>query len=246
MLYWWSKYVLLGPLLRLLCRPTVEGVEHIPERGGAILASNHLAVADTFFLPLVVRRRITFLAKAEYFTQPGFIGRLKRVLHRRRPGADRPTSGRPPQAALDTAVRHPERGQVARHLPGGHPLARRPAVQGQDRRGPDGAGDRRAGHPGRDDRHRHGQPDRLQDVAPPQVHIRIGKPLDFSRFDGMAGDRFIERAMIDEIMYELMELSGQEYVDLYAASVKERAAAAGRAVCPTRRRADGATGAPGH
>jgi 1-acyl-sn-glycerol-3-phosphate acyltransferase len=59
---------------------------------------------------------------------------------------------------------------------------------------------------------------------PHHVHIRIGEPLDFSRYAGMAGDRFIERSMTDEIMYALMELSGQTYVDVYAASVKERAA----------------------
>jgi 1-acyl-sn-glycerol-3-phosphate acyltransferase len=59
---------------------------------------------------------------------------------------------------------------------------------------------------------------------PHHVHIRIGEPLDFSRYAGMAGDRFIERSMTDEIMYTLMELSGQTYVDTYAASVKERAA----------------------
>src|SRR5205807_9190220 len=76
MWYWLLKYVLLGPLLSLLGRPKVEGLEHVPSSGPAILASNHLAVADSFFLPLVVRRRITFLAKAEYFTGTGPKGRL--------------------------------------------------------------------------------------------------------------------------------------------------------------------------
>jgi 1-acyl-sn-glycerol-3-phosphate acyltransferase len=50
--------------------------------------------------------------------------------------------------------------------------------------------------------------------------VRFGKPLDFSRYEGMAGDRFVERSMTDEIMYELMQMSGQEYVDVYAAKVK--------------------------
>ncbi|MBC8093458.1 MAG: 1-acyl-sn-glycerol-3-phosphate acyltransferase, partial [Pseudonocardia sp.] len=59
---------------------------------------------------------------------------------------------------------------------------------------------------------------------PRMVHIVVGAPLDFSRSAGLVGDRFIERSMTDEIMYALMELSGQTYVDLYAASVKERAA----------------------
>ena len=74
MLYWWSKFVLLGPWLRLFLRPAVEGLEHVPAQGGAILASNHLAVVDSFVLPLMVPRRITFLAKREYFTQPGLVG----------------------------------------------------------------------------------------------------------------------------------------------------------------------------
>ncbi|MET0700310.1 MAG: 1-acyl-sn-glycerol-3-phosphate acyltransferase, partial [Mycobacterium sp.] len=59
-----------------------------------------------------------------------------------------------------------------------------------------------------------------------QVTVRFGKPMDFSRFEGLAGNRFIERAVIDEVIYELMQLSGQEYVDLYAASLKELKAGA--------------------
>ncbi len=56
---------------------------------------------------------------------------------------------------------------------------------------------------------------------PYPIRIKIGKPLDFSRYEGLVGDRFVERSVTDEIMYALMELSGQEYVDLYAAKVKE-------------------------
>jgi 1-acyl-sn-glycerol-3-phosphate acyltransferase len=56
---------------------------------------------------------------------------------------------------------------------------------------------------------------------PYPIRVKIGKPLDFSRYDGLAGDRFVERSITDEIMYALMELSGQEYVDVYAAKVKE-------------------------
>ena len=106
MLYWWSKYVLLGPLMRVLARPTVEGLHHIPEHGGAILASNHLAVADSFLLPLLVHRRITFLAKREYFTQPGLVGWLKKTFFTGvgQVPVDR-SSGSAAQAALDTAVR---------------------------------------------------------------------------------------------------------------------------------------------
>ena len=70
MLYWLLKHVLLGPLLRLLYRPRVSGLENIPDTGGAILASNHLSFSDSIFLPLVCKRRITFLAKADYFNTP--------------------------------------------------------------------------------------------------------------------------------------------------------------------------------
>jgi len=77
-LYRLVKYVLLGPLLRLVWPTKVMGTEHIPAHGGAVLASNHLAVADSFFMPLRVKRRVTFPAKSEYFTQPGFTGKLKK------------------------------------------------------------------------------------------------------------------------------------------------------------------------
>ena len=97
------------------CRPTIEGVEHVPERGGAILASNHLAVVDSFLLPLLVPRRITFLAKREYFTQPGLVGRLKKVFFTGvgQVPVDR-AGGSAAQAALDTAVRLLREEQAAR------------------------------------------------------------------------------------------------------------------------------------
>ena len=225
MLYWWSKYVLLGPLMRLLARPTIEGLEHIPQRGAAILASNHLAVADSFLLPLLVRRRITFLAKREYFTQPGLIGRLKKIFFTGvgQVPVDR-ASASGAQAALDTAVRllgegkllgiYPEgtRSPDGRLYKGKTGVARMAleaavpvvpvAMIGTEKLNPIGS----------------------RMWRPHHVHIRIGEPLDFSRYAGMAGDRFIERSMTDEIMYALMELSGQTYVDVYAASVKESAA----------------------
>ena len=78
MWYWLFKYIFMGPLLTLLGRPKVEGLEYVPDSGAVILASNHLAVADSFYLPLVVKRRITFLAKAEYFTGAGIKGWFQR------------------------------------------------------------------------------------------------------------------------------------------------------------------------
>jgi 1-acyl-sn-glycerol-3-phosphate acyltransferase len=225
-LYWWSKYVLLGPLMRLLARPTIEGLEHIPARGGAILAGNHLAVADSFLVPLLVRRRITYLAKREYFIQPGFIGWIKKVFFTGvgQVPVDRAV-GSESQAALDTATRLLREGKLLGIYPEG---TRSP--DGRLYKGKTGVARMalEAGVPvipvaaiGTN---------KLNPIGsrmwrPHHVHIRIGEPLDFSRYAGMAGDRFIERSMTDEIMYTLMELSGQTYVDVYAASVKERAAA---------------------
>ena len=74
MFYWLLKFVLLGPVLKLVFRPRVEGAEHVPLVGPAILASNHLSYADWLFMPLTLPRRVTFVAKAEYFTSPGIKG----------------------------------------------------------------------------------------------------------------------------------------------------------------------------
>ncbi|MDV6013444.1 lysophospholipid acyltransferase family protein [Haloechinothrix sp. LS1_15] len=224
MLYWLLKYVLLGPLMRIVWPTRVTGLENIPRSGAAILASNHLAVADSFFLPCYVPRRITFPAKREYFEGPGIKGKLKKWFFS---GTgqfpiDR-SSGSAAQAALDTSVRllaegrllgiYPEgtRSPDGRLYKGKSGLARIAldagvpvipvAMVGTDKVNPIGS--------------RMWRPRRLE--------IRIGEPLDFSRYSGLAGDRFVERAITDEVMYALMELSGQEYVDMYAARAKELA-----------------------
>lgn len=229
MLYWLLKFVLLGPLLRLWCRPTIEGAEHIPGTGGALLASNHLAVADSFFLPAMIERRIVFMAKREYFTQAGFVGWAKKQFFT---GVghiplDR-GSGSAARAALDTGIRllregnlvgiYPEgtRSPDGRLYKGKTGIARMAlesevpvipvAMIGTDRVNPIGSTMWR----------------------PRKIRIKIGEPLDFSRYYGMENDRFIQRSMTDEIMYALMELSGNEYVDMYAAKVKEDAARARR------------------
>jgi 1-acyl-sn-glycerol-3-phosphate acyltransferase len=74
--YWLVKYT-LRPLFRVFFRPVVVGEEHIPSSGGAVLASNHLSMCDSLFLPVMTRRRVTFLAKQEYFTGRGLKGRAK-------------------------------------------------------------------------------------------------------------------------------------------------------------------------
>src|SRR3712207_6836191 len=99
--------------MRLLARPTVEGLHHIPADGGAILAGNHLAVADSFLVPLLLPRRVTYLAKREYFTQPGLVGRIKRLFFTGvgQVPVDR-SSASAAQAALDTAVRLLREGKL--------------------------------------------------------------------------------------------------------------------------------------
>src|SRR2546430_16788104 len=75
-LYNLLKYVLLGTWLRLIFWPIVEGRENVPEHGPAIIASNHLSFSDSIFMPLMVKRKVTFVAKAEYFTGRGLKGLL--------------------------------------------------------------------------------------------------------------------------------------------------------------------------
>lgn len=105
MLYQVLKYLLLGPLLRLVFRPRIEGLEHVPEEGAAIIASNHLSFADHFVMPAIVPRRVTFLAKAEYFTGPGLKGRLTAAFFRGvgQIPVDR-SGGRASQAALSSGL----------------------------------------------------------------------------------------------------------------------------------------------
>ena len=225
MFYWLLKHLLLGPMMRLACRPQVRGAEHLPARGGAILASNHLAVVDSFFLSLVVQRRVTFLAKDEYFTSPGVRGWLKRQFFSAvgQVPIDR-SSASAAQGALDTGVRLLAEG----HLLGIYPEGTR-SPDGRLYKGKTGVSRLalQAGVPvipvamvGTDKVNPIGS----KMWRPHPVEIRFGAPLDFSRYAGLAGDRFVERSMVDEIMYSLMELSGQEYVDIYATSVKEPSA----------------------
>ncbi|MEN3359862.1 MAG: 1-acyl-sn-glycerol-3-phosphate acyltransferase [Mycobacteriales bacterium] len=233
MVYWVLKRILLGPWLRLLFRPWVEGLENVPSDGAAILASNHLSFSDSIFLPLMVPRRVTFLAKQEYFTGRGLKGWFSRLFFSSigQVPIDR-SSGAAAKAALETAKRILAEGKLLGIYPEG---TRSP--DGRLYRGKTGVARMalEAGVPvipcAMIDT------DKVQPIghALPRIRrvgVRIGKPLDFSRYEGLAGDRFVERSMTDEIMYELMLLSGQEYVDLYAAKVKAERAKAAAGVTP--------------
>jgi 1-acyl-sn-glycerol-3-phosphate acyltransferase len=224
--YWLLKYIVLGPILKLLFRPQVEGRENVPANGPAIIASNHLSFCDSIFMPLMVRRKITFVAKAEYFTGRGIKGFLIRsfFVGTGTIPVDR-SGGHAAQAAMDTGLRILRSGQIFGIYPEG---TRSP--DGRLYRGKTGVA-RLALESGAPV-----VPVAMlnSDIVQPtgkiipkimRVKIRFGKPMDFSRYAGQAGDRFVERAVTDEIMYELMELSGREYVDMYAAKVKAAAAA---------------------
>lgn len=221
MFYWFMK-VILSPFLYLFFRPKVEGLEHLPEEGGAIFASNHLSFSDSIFLPLVVPRRVTFLAKSDYFTGKGVKGKATAAFMTGAGQVPVDRSGASAaQAALDTGIRVLKEGALLGIYPEG---TRSP--DGRLYRGKTGVARMAIAT---------GAPvlpvamintDKIQPIGKKlprimQVGVRIGRPIDFSRYRGQTGNRFIERAMTDEVMYELQQLSGQEYVNMYAQQAKE-------------------------
>jgi 1-acyl-sn-glycerol-3-phosphate acyltransferase len=221
--YWVLKTVVLGPLLKLLFRPWVEGEEHIPDEGAAIFASNHLSFSDSIFLPLMVPRRMTFLAKSDYFTGRGIKGKATAMFFKGvgQVPVDR-SGGKAGEAALNSGLRILRRGELLGIYPEG---TRSP--DGRLYRGRTGVARMalEAGVPvlpvamiGTDKAQPTGK--KLPRIM--RIGIRIGRPLSFARYEGMEDDRFVLRSITDEIMYELMLLSGQEYVDEYATSMKDR------------------------
>lgn len=225
MFYWLLKFVFVGPFITLYNRPTVEGLENIPDDGPAILAGNHLSIADWLFTPLMVKRRVTYLAKSEYFTTPGFKGWLQRMFYS---GAGQVPIDRNDASAADNALATASRLLAEGKLVGLYPEGTR-SPDGRLYKGKTGMARiaLRTGVPvipvaviGTDK------------VSPPgpmrwrrhKVTVKFGKPIDFSRYEGMGGNRFVERAVTDEVMYTLMQMSGQEYVDVYASSLKNKKA----------------------
>lgn len=221
MFYWLLKSVLLGPVLRLIFRPWTDGAQHVPAHGAAILASNHLSFSDSIFLPLMVPRRVTFPAKIEYFTGTGLKGRLIRAFFRGtgQIPIDR-SGGAASGAAIEAGMQVLRRGELFGIYPEGtrSPDGRlykgktgvaRMALQARCPVIPVAMIDTDKAQP-------------TGQVVPNlhRVGIRFGKPLDFSRYYGLEGDRVVLRAITDEIMTELAALSGQQYVDEYAAGRK--------------------------
>ncbi|MFF8093642.1 lysophospholipid acyltransferase family protein [Streptomyces sp. NPDC016675] len=221
MFYYVLKYVLLGPLLRLLFRPRIEGLDHVPASGAAIIAGNHLSFSDHFLMPAVLRRRITFLAKAEYFTGPGIKGRLTAFFFR---SAGQIPVDRSGKDAGQAAIREGLGVLGKDELLGIYPEGTR-SHDGRLYKGKVGVAVMalRAGAPvvpcamiGTFEAQPPGR--KIPKLHP--VVIRFGEPLDFSRYAGMEGEKAVLRAITDEIMYAVLTLSGQEYVDRYAADVK--------------------------
>jgi 1-acyl-sn-glycerol-3-phosphate acyltransferase len=219
--FYWVVKAILTPFLRIFFRPWVEGGEHIPTDGPAILASNHLSFSDSFFLPLVVPRRVTFLAKADYFTGKGVKGRLSKAFFS---GVGQVPIDRSGGAASEGALNTGKRILAEGKLLGLYPEGTR-SPDSRLYRGKTGVA-RMALESGvpvlpvamiNTD---HIQPTGRIIPRLGRVGVKIGAPLDFSRYAGMEGDRFVLRSVTDEIMYELMLLSGQEYVDTYATKAK--------------------------
>ncbi|MEW2583418.1 lysophospholipid acyltransferase family protein [Streptomyces virginiae] len=221
MFYHLLKHVFLGPLLRLLFRPRIEGLENIPAEGAAIVAGNHLSFSDHFLMPAILARRITFLAKAEYFTGPGIKGRLTAAFFRSAGQIPVDRSGRNAgQAALREGLGVLAKGELLGIYPEGTRSHDGRLYKGKVGVAAMALG---AGVPvvpcamvGTFEIQPPGQ--RIPNIR--RVTIRFGEPLDFSRYAGMEGERAVLRAVTDEIMYAILGLSGQEYVDRYAAEVK--------------------------
>ena len=221
--------VLAGPFLHLLWRPEITGLEHIPAAGGAILASNHLSIVDSVFLPLMLTRPVTFAAKSEYFTGTRLVDRVTSAYLRatKQLSVDR-AGARAAQDMLDAALGLLREGALFGIYPEG---TRSP--DGRLYRGRTGVGwlalksglpvlpvamigTRRVLPPGR------------AIPRPGRVEIRIGAPLKF-------GPEITERAagkarqlIAEQVMVAIRELSGQEYVHMYASDRKAELAEAAR------------------
>ncbi|NII40135.1 1-acyl-sn-glycerol-3-phosphate acyltransferase [Curtobacterium flaccumfaciens] len=240
MLYWLLKNFVLGPLILTLFRPWVIGRENVPASGPVIFASNHVSFIDSVVLPAVLDRRMSFLAKSDYFTGRGLKGWATKTFFNAigQLPIDR-SGGKASEASLRTGLQVLARGEQLGIYPEGT-------------RSPDGKLYR-----GRTGIARMVLEGRVVVVPVAMVGTRevqqigqkfpkakrvgvvFGKPLDFSRFEGLETDRFILRSVTDEIMHELRGLSRQEYEDVYATSVKERASTARESVMRERRTAGG-------
>jgi 1-acyl-sn-glycerol-3-phosphate acyltransferase len=216
--------VVIGPVLHLLGRPRVTGLEHVPASGPAILASNHLSFIDSMYLPLVIPRPVVFPAKAEYFSAKGPLGRVwAAYLRSTNQLAMNRGDSRSAQETLEAAAAILRAGNLFGFYPEG---TRSP--DGRLYRGRAGLGwlALNTGAPvipvamlGT----RKMLPPGAPVPRPTRVEVRIGKPLEFSHLAGDPPGR-ARRVIADEVMRAIGDLSGQEYVHEYASDVKARLA----------------------
>jgi 1-acyl-sn-glycerol-3-phosphate acyltransferase len=222
--YQLSKLI-LGPGLRLLARTEVIGKENVPERGGAILASNHLSVLDSAYLPLLLERPVIFAAKSEYFTGTRPVERIAGMYLRatKQLSVDR-TAARAGQEMLEAALKRVQDGELFGIYPEG---TRSP--DGKLYRGRTGVGwlALRSGAPvipvamiGTD---RLMPPGRVV-PRPGRIQIRIGHPLRFDEYIGQPAGARQRREVTDRVIESIRELSGQEYEPIYASVRKEQLA----------------------
>lgn len=212
---------LVRPVVLGLFRPQVEGADHLPATGPVILAGNHPSTLDQFFPPVLSHRRVTYLAKSEYFTRPGLLGRAMRLLLESIGMVPLDRGG---ATAAEAALRRGREVLAGGGVLGIYPEGTR-SPDGRLHRGKTGVarlalstgapvvpiaviGSRALMPPGA----------RLP--RPGRVAVRIGEPLDFSGHPGPADDGAALREVTDRVMAELQRLSGAEYVDRYAAEVK--------------------------
>ena len=221
MLYWVFKWVAFAPLCRLLFRPSITGADNIPASGPAILVSNHISAGDTFLLPAMIKRRLTFPAKIELFHGRGFRGRVLTwfLTAVGQLPMDR-AGGRASTTSMDSVFRVLREGNLLGIYPEG---TRSP--DGRLYKGKTGVARivLQAGVPvipvgmiGTEL-----VPSRFLKIRTMRrPKIRVGTPMDFSAYAAAGNDRDVLRWITDEIMNAVMELSGQEYVDAYGTSAK--------------------------
>ena len=221
MFYWLMKHWVIGPLLTTVFRPWIKGLENVPTTGPVIIVCNHLSFVDSLFLPLLVDRQMAFLAKSDYFTGKGIKGWFVRffMTSAGQLPIDR-SGGKASEASLNAGLEILAQGKVL-------------AIYPEGTRSPDGRMYRGRTGVARMVLEAHvpvipAAVIDTQKVMPlgtnlPKVHpvgVVLGEPMDFTRFSGMEGDRFVLRSITDEIMYEMNKLSEQEYVDVYASTIR--------------------------
>jgi 1-acyl-sn-glycerol-3-phosphate acyltransferase len=226
-MFYWVVKAMLTPILRLLFRPWAEGTEYVPRTGPAIIASNHLSFSDHFFAPLALPRKVVFLAKSEYFTGRGLKGLFSRAFFS---GVGQIPVDRSGGEASERALATGLRVLAAGHLLGIYPEGTR-TPDGRLFRGKTGVA--RLALEARVPvipcamigGFEFQPPGRIRPRFAIRPGVRFGPPLDFSRYYGLETDRIVLRAVTDEIIYQIMKLSGQEYVDEYAQRHKSRKSA---------------------